>query len=369
MNDKIRQKNNKIDSLQMLRALAVLLVIHVHCMHISTPVIGSSYQSNFFYFDVWGSIGVDIFFVISGFIMTIVTPAYYKEKGWKEFIIKRAIRIIPLYWALSFAQVLLSLRHGEIAERESIIKTIFFFPTWSSSIFAYPILGQGWTLSLELFFYSLIALLLIFFKKNINHYLIIAIFTLTIIGFVINPLNSLSKFLTTPLLLEFCLGIIVGMIYKYVLTIYQESNKKVIRLGAIILFIVGLSLMITSIFTGYKAINYADIVGDNMHLALFRSLIWGVPCGMLVCSIVILERVYLITVPGIFIKIGDASYSGYLIHTWIIIYYLKFYKFTELQNQDLFVLSCTVLCIVLSIPFYKYIEKPLIVKIMKLVNS
>jgi peptidoglycan/LPS O-acetylase OafA/YrhL len=94
--------NNKINSIQMLRALAVILVIYNHSMIICIDNKYLSVQQNFLYLQHWTSIGLDLFFVISGLIMAIVARSYSrKPSGWFNFFLKRVVRIIPLYWLYS----------------------------------------------------------------------------------------------------------------------------------------------------------------------------------------------------------------------------------------------------------------------------
>ena len=71
--------NSKIESLQLLRFIAAMLIVSVHL--------------NF----EFGHIGVDIFFVLSGFII-----AYVTDKKTQSFFINRLIRIIPFYWLITF---------------------------------------------------------------------------------------------------------------------------------------------------------------------------------------------------------------------------------------------------------------------------
>ena len=100
---------NKIDSIQILRFLAAFSVMMVHL-----PLFG---------FGAWG---VDIFFVISGFIMMYVT-----ESNERNFLVKRIIRIVPLYWMLtmgvfSIAIFFPNLLNNTSANLEHLIKSLFY---------------------------------------------------------------------------------------------------------------------------------------------------------------------------------------------------------------------------------------------------
>jgi exopolysaccharide production protein ExoZ len=195
--------------------MAVSLVIFGHSAYYGIPVVSSINPTKSFYnLESWGAIGVDLFFTISGFIMTVIIPSYTRPGGWRFFFVKRIIRIIPLYYLLSILDVLYAvyLRHQAISF-EVVIKSLIFFPLFDTSKFVWPVISVGWSLSYEMYFYTLIGMLLVF-KGNIYKRLLFIILALSITGVFLNPENPLLKFLTSPLLLEFGFGIICGLLYK-----------------------------------------------------------------------------------------------------------------------------------------------------------
>ena len=127
---------NKITNIQVLRFIAAFSVMMVHL-----PLIG---------FGIWG---VDIFFVISGFIMMYVT-----EKNHKNFFLKRLIRIIPIYWILTFGVFSVAILKPDLlnnttADYEHLLKSLFFIPFNKNETGHFPILFLGWTLNYEMIFY------------------------------------------------------------------------------------------------------------------------------------------------------------------------------------------------------------------------
>ena len=139
---------NKIENIQVLRFIAAFSVMMVHL-----PV---------FKFGAWG---VDIFFVISGFIMMYIT-----EHNNKNFLIKRIIRIVPLYWLLTLAVFLIAFLKPEIlnnttANFEHLLKSLFFIPFNKNEAGHFPILFLGWTLNYEIIFYILFAFTIVVFKR------------------------------------------------------------------------------------------------------------------------------------------------------------------------------------------------------------
>jgi len=188
--------SKKINSIQLLRAIAVSFVIFLHISFGGIEKFSAvNPVASFYHLKTWGAIGVDLFFSISGFIMTIVVPSYNQPGDWKKFFVKRFIRILPLYYLISFLTALnMIFVHHESIPVLSIAKTILFFPLFDIKTFIDPIVGVGWSLSYEIYFYSLIGILLIL-KKDIYKRLLIIILLLVIIGLSFNIQSPLLKFL------------------------------------------------------------------------------------------------------------------------------------------------------------------------------
>jgi exopolysaccharide production protein ExoZ len=347
-------KNN---SIQLLRAIAVLLVVYVHIIDSSKKF--SSSQWDFFYLENWGAIGLDLFFVISGFIMTIIAPRYIATKNWKDFAFRRILRIVPLYWVLSFFSLGYSVFNGSPVSFDRLIKTILFFPIFDSR-FVFPLIPVGWSLSLEMYFYLIIAILLIFFNKSIYKYLIGILVSLSIAGAVFNPENQLLKFLTTPLLIEFALGILAGMTFKHVCSVSRGGNNTSLKIWAISTTATGASLMLLSIFSGYFDVADAALVSENNRLAFLRSVIWGIPSALFLTGFVILENLAGIKINSFFTQLGDASYSCYLAHTTLFIpVSMKLFQLAGGSNGDACILFCLLFVSTGSLIFYKWVETPL----------
>ena len=146
-----------IFSLQLLRYLAAIIVVGYHIeesLHDRT-----SY--NIYEFFSYGNIGVDIFFVISGFIIALSTSKIStdsKPHQTKNFYIKRFIRIVPIYWFYTLLKVAMVLLLPALALRselqiEHILSSLFFIPSMAPWGLMQPILPVGWTLNFEMLFY------------------------------------------------------------------------------------------------------------------------------------------------------------------------------------------------------------------------
>ncbi|TDQ10001.1 acyltransferase family protein [Pedobacter metabolipauper] len=357
----------KINSLQLLRAVAVGLVIFVHAINVGVSKLTDFDYGNLFYnFNNWGAIGVDLFFAISGFIMTIVAPAYTKPGGWKKFFAKRIIRIVPLYYLLSGIDALLTvyLQHKHISF-EVAIKTLIFIPVFDQGHFVTPLISVGWSLSFEVYFYALIGIVLLL-KKRINEVLLVILVILSGTGLLLNDAGPLLKFLTSPMLLEFGFGILCGMLYKWFNTTDMEVGRK--KMISIVLTGTGLILMLGSIFLNstYK-FYHPNVITDDNFIAFYRVVVWGLPAAIFMLGVIFLERSFKKDVPVVLILSGDASYSCYLIHGMIYPIVASVFKYLSL-GPTLYLITIVPVCIGISIVFYQIVERPMVTGIDKLLN-
>jgi hypothetical protein len=137
------RKMARLSTLQVMRAVAVNLVILYHLTQFETVYAGKSILPAFC---VYGMSGVDIFFVLSGFIMVAVAG---KDIGAIQFLWRRAIRIYPPYWLVTLIILEFS-RVGAAAATDTISLWRSFLLVPDSGL---PLLTVGWTLVHEVYFY------------------------------------------------------------------------------------------------------------------------------------------------------------------------------------------------------------------------
>ena len=148
-------RSGTIEGIQILRAVAALMVVFHHARHSIPGAEG---------WPAVGEAGVDIFFVISGFVMAHTTRRLASGSGIAErfeaardFAFKRCVRVVPLYWL-----VLLWTSRRELAKGTAgadLAKDFLFFPHPNAAYPGrlWPTVVQGWTLNYEMFFYALFA--------------------------------------------------------------------------------------------------------------------------------------------------------------------------------------------------------------------
>jgi len=336
-------------NIQLLRGIAVLLVVLFHIMSVERKYGGKSYLlSNITNF---GMIGVDIFFVISGFIMVVVTQGYYKNiKKAFEFLYNRIARIYPTYWFYTLLVLIVylikpTMVNSSQGNRVDILASFLLLP---SDVL--PLVMVGWTLIYEMFFYIIFFLMLLFLpQKHLFKALISWIGFIIFLNLTFNYNNPYFRLISDPLTIEFILGSIMAICF-------YKVNKKV---SNIFLIVVVIFSFVISIFIYY---NYFLSKGVIFISGWDRVAVFGVPSVCIVFAFVLLERNG-ISINFIITKIGDASYSIYLSHLLTLNVIGRIWsKFSTNSIWDNYIMLPILLIssIIVGMFSYKYIEKPLI---------
>jgi exopolysaccharide production protein ExoZ len=284
-------------NIQALRGIAALLVVYFHLQ----PVVHDAYGER----EIWnfGVAGVDIFFVISGFVMFYANRA--QPTSIKMFLTARVLRIMPLYW---FATLLIvglfaiGLRPNGVhyLDAEIVAKSLFLikstFPDGRYDL----VLNLGWTLIFEMFFYVVFAGLLIIESDKAALGLMAGLFLLTSsLGLVFRGLPWFDSFVFSTLPIEFLYGAFLGFAYRT----YGEKWPCTA---------IGLALALTAI-AALIAIELGGVPGDVLY-SRWRFLLLGVPSLMIVASALIFETAGVACRWRLPLLIGAASYALYLFH-------------------------------------------------------
>ena len=226
-----------------------------------------------------GVFGVDIFFIISGFVMMLST-----KEGNKNFLLKRIVRVVPLYWigtliVFGITIFLPELLNNTTKDYLHLFKSLLFIPFNKNGVGHEPLLAVGWTLNFEMYFYLLFYLSLIISRKSKDLIisLLIALNILIFSNFNFFIANTFSNLI----FIEFLIGI---LIYNFV---YERKYLN--------------NLIIISIISTV-IIFKSDDIG--------RLLYFGLPCG----ALVFLFTKYLqnINYSKNIISLGGMSYALYL---------------------------------------------------------
>ena len=199
-------------NIQALRALAALLVVVVHLERLAAPLgFGHAALAPF-------AAGVDLFFVISGFIMVYTTARRPQRPA--RFLANRLMRIAPLYWALTLALFALALAAPGLlgttrADGAALLRSLAFIPGERGDGTLRPILFVGWSLNLEMAFYLVFAACLNIADLRRRVAAGVAVLAgLVCLGLAWGDrMPAELRFLTQPILLEFGAGMALGVWY------------------------------------------------------------------------------------------------------------------------------------------------------------
>lgn len=267
------QKPPRYESIQALRAGAALLVVLFHLGILPN-----------------GHTGVDLFFVISGFIMGAISV---NERP-ARFVYRRVSRIAPLYWLVTLAMCVLFFVPGLMRNfdftAEQLIKSLLFIPYFNEAGELYPLVVPGWTLNFEMFFYLIFAAAL--FTPWPRRATMAALVVLTGLGVMLAPTRPFALIATSPLILEFAGGLLLS----------RRAGAIPARLGFALaaIGVVGLAAMVIGLVTP----------GEGLR----RVVLAGLPSMLLLAGVLSLEAAGRWPKLSSAVFLGNISYSLYLTH-------------------------------------------------------
>lgn len=297
--------SHRFDSIQMLRGLAALLVVCVHAINVidfAPSGWPQGWLNTGFALNEFGATGVDLFFVISGFVMAYGTAELQAWRDAKRFLQRRFWRVVPPFWVVCFLFLPFAATMGNPLTSRSLINAVTFLPVMANGPYVPPPLVVGWTLVFELVFYLIVASFIVFPIRRHRGLLILAVTAgLAALG-ALGP----GGFLCNPLLGEFSLGIGVYLIWR-------QSPPR--RLQAPLLAI-GTVLLIVSAMRGWSFdTRLAAAVSGRGGVE--RVMTWGVPWALVLFGCLD-RRIGYPRLAGFAKMLGDASYSTYLCHMFIV---------------------------------------------------
>lgn len=289
----------RIPSVQIVRALAALLVVTGHALHEARSFDASGVVARIADWPLW-TFGVDLFFVLSGFIMMWTFGEHFgRSAAAREFLTRRLARIVPLYWlftGLMIAATLLVPARLETASfsLEHALLSLLFIPHIAPQGGFHPILLLGWTLMYEMFFYLAFALALCLPRRAGLVALTLLFGTLYAIasGTALFP-AALQLFWGDTVLFEFLLGVLFYFIQS-------DGRLRLDRLAPLLLVCAGIGLAALRGGVGLRLIQFGIPA-----LGVFGLFYWMLP------EVKLRAWVFLVLV-------GEASYTLYLSHPFVL---------------------------------------------------
>ncbi|PCI53729.1 MAG: hypothetical protein COB36_11910 [Alphaproteobacteria bacterium] len=355
-------------ALDGLRGFAVLMVIFFHSANFAYTMAGvqlSGVLSYYYTFTLLGETGVDLFFVLSGFLITgILIDTCNVKNTLKTFYIRRGLRIFPLYYAvfLIILGILVFFPGGDDALSKITLHFLYlqnYTPTYNFDIFMY--MNHTWSLAVEEQFYLFWPVLFLFFYKQ-------------------SPRKALFL----------CLNlIIVSWLFRWFLTDFEQHKLAYTTLfSRMDELCMGALLSVCFACYRERLAQYADILGYIMFamvLLLFGSLlVYGrvtdpqivmIESGLIYCAIFYtallahlllsdgtsrLQKFFSISLLG---KMGRISYGMYVFHVPIMLLmgkYLYDYQLGFIINQMILLGGGSVITFIIASLSYRYFEQPIL---------
>ncbi len=311
-------------SVQYLRAAAAIMVVVYHV----TVILPDTFPA----FSA-GQRGVDLFFVISGFVMWVSA----RNSAALNFARRRIIRIVPLYWSVTLVAAFVSLDNGYVfglqESASDLFRSLFFvgYENPGGSPAVSPIVTPGWTLNLEMMFYAIFALGLAIMPRRLPEFMAVALLGLASLWFVLPETAAVPRFYVDSIILEFLAGMGLGMLVT-------RGIAPSFR-GAAAIFAIGLLLI---------------WLPDSLNTG-FRLVDWGISAWMIVAGSLWLEQ-KLARMPLRWLEfLGDASYSVYLTHTMSI----AAFALIPVTGGFARTLAATAFAILIGIIVHWFLERPI----------
>ncbi len=271
-----------ITNIQLLRGVAALMVVVFHLVVKMQPFGFDGSQVSF----LQG--GVDIFFVISGFIMVHISRE--RERSGGQFMADRIIRIVPIYWLLT----LLAYFSGADKTRPigDLFRSLAFIPSGNPSFYN-PLIDGGWTLNLEMYFYLIFAVSLAASREEKQRLAIVVGVLASVVATSIWAPGRYWPFYGNEIVFEFVIGMVLARSVDRIQSIKPIAAWVMVFAGGIVM-----------------VLEPVDRLGS-------RLLSDGLPAGLIVAGAISLNAAGKRVVAPAALLLGSISYALYLSHVLV----------------------------------------------------
>lgn len=332
-----KKNDTNIESIQIMRGVAAILVV---LLHIS--IKGRQYGNDALKGFTIGGAGVDLFFIISGYIMCVSTIG--RDLNFNRFMQHRIRRIIPLYWLTTIIGLVIYLYNPSIINTSGGETSIWASFTLVPNGKRY-LNSNGWTLSFEFLFYILFGVLIHKGTYKAIRFSSVILLAMVVTGLLFSYHGNAFNFTTNNLYLEFIYG--MGCFYLF--------DKKIIRPNTAI----GLSLCLAG-----ATLLIAELVFKIPNQELNRGWLWGIPMLMVFTGFLCMEgfiKGSTSIAKRLFLEAGNSSYSLYLLHPFTLSATALCLKWLHMtSNPYLFAVILFSVTVVAGYLLYLYVERPLV---------
>lgn len=271
-----------ITNIQLLRGVAALMVVVFHLVVQMQPFGFDGSQVSF----LQG--GVDIFFVISGFIMVHVSRE--RERSGGQFMADRIIRIVPIYWLLTLLAYLSGA--GEPRPIGDLLRSLAFIPSGTPPLFN-PLIDGGWTLNLEMYFYVLFAVSLAAAREEKQRFALVVGLLAAVVATSIWAPGPYWPFYGNEIVFEFVIGMVLARSVGWLESVGTVAAGGIVVVGGLVMVLEPL-----------------DRLGS-------RLLSVGLPAGLIVAGAISFHAAGKRVAAPAALLLGSVSYALYLSHVLV----------------------------------------------------
>lgn len=336
---------SQLYGIQVLRAFAAFMVAVHHVQPDALALAqrsGASFTPS--YLLPWMA-GVDIFFVVSGFIMVHASGKLFGRKDAPRlFLARRLARIVPLYWAATALFLLVGLLlpgalNSAAPDLGQILGSYLFWPVVSSTGLVQPVYSLGWTLNYEMLFYALFGAALILPRAAVVLTVTSALAVLVAAEALSGPLPLPFGFWGQPIVLEFAAGMGLALLRRQGFRLTGGPRWLVAALGVAILLLAAWLPGADTPWMSFTLRGSAAVLlvaaassgsGNSAPSALVRGL-----AGL-----------------------GDASYALYLVHPFAIRALREIFMRVAPGWPGLYVFAALIASVAASVLVYRWFERP-----------
>lgn len=329
----------KYHGIQILRFAAASLVV---AEHLIGNIVNHWANANHYEVPPLGLIGVIVFFGISGFIMvTTQYDAFGSAAKGADFFVRRVLRILPVYAIATTMQFVNKFHAGDSYNVANYLKSLLFLPYVGEKGFYRPVLGQGWTLNYEMFFYLVFALSLILPRMSGLAFSIVVFVAFAASQSLAPEVNVVLAFYMQSILLFFVCGMLIAALCKRV----QWRATSIHQPLAICLGLLAGGIWVNLYGPHSMQLAY--------NLVMVSACVWAAASY---------QPLHASKAEGILERLGDASFSTYLFHGFML-GALKFLSYRTQEGQQLKIALMVVLAVVLAnligLVMYTWVELPI----------
>jgi peptidoglycan/LPS O-acetylase OafA/YrhL len=331
-----------IAAIPLLRWFAASLITIVHSQHELLKLADRHHTQLRFHNIVEFGVGVDVFFVISGFLMHYVSRGGFHRRGQSlDFLRRRFIRVVPLYWLATIGMLVAILLVPRLLNHSTVVPLnavmTFLMVAWPDSEGRLaPLLNNGWTLNLEIYFYLVFAAVLRFREATALALLALWFAGTVLLAQLWPGAGWASDFYGQPMVLEFVLGVAFSVLYT-----------RGLRIGPRL----GLALAVAAVLLH---------LGVRHSFAAPRLIANGLPAALLFFAAVFCRGFRLPgRLDGFSRLMGDASYALYLTSPFVINVVSEVLDRLHVASHGVLIAASYLASVAVAVLVYRCVERPM----------